>query len=129
MILDGVPVSCINKAALEYHIPALAIVSILETERGKVGTASVNKNGSIDYGPMQINSLWLKKLNKYGYTKEDIQYNACINAEVGTWILAQNIANGKNWWHGVGGYNSFTPNLNLKYSMKIKNNYEMLTSL
>ena len=129
MILFDVPLACINKAAIDYHIPATAIISVLKTEGGKVGAASKNKNGTFDYGPMQINSIWLPKLKAMGYTQKQLQYDPCINVRVGTWILAQKVADGKDWWNGIGNYNSYTQKFNQKYSFKVKRNYERFAKL
>src|SRR5687767_168159 len=92
LIIHGVPIECINQAALTYHVPAKLILSILAVESGQVGTASPNKNGTYDYGPMQINTIWLDKIQRYGYSKEQIRYDPCANVMVGAWILSQNIA-------------------------------------
>lgn len=83
MIINDVPMECINLAAIQYHVPAVIIVSVLKTEGGHIGDATVNKNGTIDYGPMQINSVWLDKLKRYGYSAYDLQYNPCLNVAAG----------------------------------------------
>lgn len=85
--INNIPISCINLAAVEFNVPATLIVSVLSIERGANGTISRNKNGTYDMGPMQINSKWLPTLKKYGYSENDIIYNACKNVHVGTWIL------------------------------------------
>lgn len=128
-MLFDVPVTCINHAAVTYHIPATAIIAVLKTEGGKIGMASKNKNGTFDYGPMQINSTWLPKLQRMGYSQQQIQNDACTNIKIGTWILAQKIAAGKDWWHGIGGYNSYTPQFNQIYSRKVQRNYERFAKL
>jgi|GEM_PF-2249004 len=120
LLIYDIPVECINHAATTYHVPATMIVAILKAEGGKNGAASKNKDGSYDYGPMQINSCHLEKIARYGITKEDLQYKPCVNVAVGAWILAQSIASGKNLWNGVGNYHSHTDNFNQKYQQKIK---------
>lgn len=101
------------------HVPAKTIIAVLATEGGEVGMASPNKNGTYDYGPMQINTVWLKQIASYGYTKEQIQYDPCVNVMVGTWILSQAIADSKNYWRGVGNYHSHTVHLNKTYQEKV----------
>jgi soluble lytic murein transglycosylase-like protein len=134
LLIHGVPVECINQAAVTYYVPAKVIISVLNTESGEVGMASPNKNGTYDYGPMQINSIWLAKVAPYGYTREQIQYDPCINVMVGTWILSSNIAdslaaaNG-GYWQGVAGYHSHTPYLNENYQTKVLTNYQRLSQL
>jgi soluble lytic murein transglycosylase-like protein len=119
MLINDVPVDCINTAAIEYHVPALLVIAVLKIEGGRVGMANVNKNGTVDYGPMQINSSWLKDLVHYGYTAHDIQYDPCMNVNAGAWILAQEIANDGRIWKGVGNYHSHTYWRNISYQQKV----------
>lgn len=105
---------------MTYNVPATLIIAVLATENGHNGTAKVNTNGTIDYGPMQINSIWLPELKKYGYSCEDIQYNPCLNVKVGSWILSRAIANNGILWTGVGDYHSRQPTRNDKYNKKVK---------
>lgn len=127
IMINDVPLDCINRAAILYHVPVTIILAVLKNENGRNGDAIKNKNGSIDYGIMQINSIWLPKIAGYGYTREDIQYNACKNVEVGTWILSQSISKGKNLWSGIGDYHSHTPDHNRYYQNKIYKNYKKLS--
>lgn len=127
LVIHGVPIECINQAAITYHIPASLILSVLSVEGGEVGSASPNKNGSHDFGPMQINTIWLSKIGAYGYTREMIQYDPCINVMVGAWILSTNIANSQDLWYGIGGYHSYTPGLNYSYQNKVWNVYDLLS--
>jgi hypothetical protein len=129
MLLYDIPIECINRAAVKYHIPATVIVSILKIEGGKVGQVSVNKNGTLDYGPMQINSSWLKRIKQYGYDAEKIKNNPCANVNVGTWILAQEIGNSVGWWKGVGHYHSHDAMLSYGYSQKVKAVYQLLLKI
>ncbi len=125
--IHGVPIECINRAALVYHVPAKLILSVLATEGGRVGLASPNKNGTFDYGPMQINSIWLAKIQNYGYTQQQLQYDPCVNVAVGAWILSQNIANASTMWNGIGGYHSHTAALNYRYQNKVSEFYQLLS--
>jgi len=133
LIIHGVPIECINQAAVAYFVPAKIILSVLETEGGKPGLAKPNKNGTVDYGPMQINSIWLPKIEPYGYTRAQIQYDPCVNVMVGTWILSSKIAStiedkkNADYWRGVAGYHSFSPKLNARYQHKVLGNYRQLS--
>lgn len=129
LLINDVPIECINHAAVTYHVPASLIVSVLKTEGGKNGLASRNKNGTYDYGSMQINDIWVKKIARYGYTKYDLQYDPCINVAVGAWILALGIAEGKNIWDGVGNYHSHTPKLNKCYNFKVQRYHRWLNTI
>jgi hypothetical protein len=127
LVINDVPIECINHAAVKYHVPATVIISVLKTENGHVGDANVNTNGTVDYGPMQINTIWLKQLRPYGYTAQSIQYDPCVNVEVGAWILGRNIADGKSLWEGIGDYHSHQARLNHHYRNKVNDLYSVLT--
>jgi len=129
VMINDVPVDCINHAAIIYHVPATIILAVMRKENGKNGDANINRNGTVDYGVMQINSLWLPKIAAYGYTKEDIQYSACRNVFVGTWILAQSISEGQDIWQGVGNYHSHTLVFNNSYKKSISVTYIKLANV
>lgn len=128
-MINDVPLTCINHAAIQYHVPATMIISILKIENGRVGQANLNKDGSFDYGPMQINSRFLFQHHSQHYSVYDLQYDACKNVSVGTWMLAQAIANDKHFWAGVGNYHSHTVYYNTQYQLKIKAEYNHITQL
>ena len=129
LIINDVPISCINQAAVMYRVPASLIISVLRTENGRKGMAKANSNGSFDYGPMQINTIWVKSLEKSGLTIDDIQNNPCINIMVGSWILSQSISKAPNQWKGVGDYHSHTYVFNQKYQHKVLDNYKVINSV
>ncbi|MEO8402827.1 MAG: lytic transglycosylase domain-containing protein [Gammaproteobacteria bacterium] len=129
VMINDVPVDCINHAAVVYHVPATLILAVIKKENGINGQAVKNKNSTYDYGVMQINDIWLTKIAAFGYTKNDIKYNACKNVFVGTWILAQSIAEGKDIWRGVGNYHSHTLVFNKSYKKSISVTYAKLTNV
>jgi soluble lytic murein transglycosylase-like protein len=130
IIINDVPVDCINYAAIVYSVPATVILSVMKKENGRNGIANKNKNGTFDYGVMQINSIWLPKITNYGYSKEDIQYNACKNIFVGTWILSQSIAGSENLWTGVANYHSRTPIHHYPYKKSVyKSHYKLISAM
>ncbi len=128
LLINDVPVECINQAAISYHVPATLIVSVLTVENGKVGHATPNKNGTFDYGPMQINTIWLDKLKPLGYSKDELLDNPCTNVWVGTWILSQRIAKTPHFWYGVGSYNSYSLPQNYRYQKQVWSKFDSLIS-
>ncbi len=75
-----VPV-CMVEAARDYSIPLRGLISVWLTEGGKLGTLSPNKNGTIDHGPFQINTVWTDYLAKnFGVTKEVLTNDFCWSA-------------------------------------------------
>lgn len=128
MVFHGVPLACINQAAVHYHVPATLILSVMQVEGGRNGMANPNKDGSRDLGVMQINSRWLSTLNVHGITEKELQFNACKNVQVGAWILAKAIIK-EEGWKGVGNYHSVTPRLNIRYHEKVRSYYQKMQNL
>ncbi len=124
-----VPLQCVNTAAMEFHIPAKLIIAVLETERGRVGQISKNKNGTYDIGPMQVNSTWIPTLNKFGITEADLKNIPCVNLKAGAWILSKAIVHENNLLQGVGDYHSHTASLNQHYYQIIQIRYTALNQL
>lgn len=118
---EGVPASCITEAARRYGLPIRLFSAVLRTEGAHVGAVHHNRNGTVDLGPAQINSIWLPRLRAAGITKAALIHNGCLNLSVGAWILGKamqgaNPANPVTWWRHVGDYNSHTPDLNRRYA-------------
>lgn len=111
---------CFYQASETYHVPAalLKAIAVVESNNNPLAVNMSNKNGTRDIGLMQINSQWLKKLEKYGISEEDL-YNPCQNIIVSAWILRQALDTHGYTWQGIGAYNSSKPKSNLKYAWKI----------
>ncbi|WP_321853348.1 lytic transglycosylase domain-containing protein [Paraburkholderia tropica] len=110
---------CLDDAAAYRHINAQLVRAIAKQESGmRADAVNVNRNGTEDIGLMQINSSWLPKLARYGIRREHL-FNACVNAYVGTWILASNIRQFGPTWKAVGAYNSPTSAHQLVYANSI----------
>lgn len=124
--VSDVPLHCINEAAVEYHVPAKLIVTVLNVEQGKRGQIVKNKNGSYDIGPTQINSVWLSELSHFGISKYAIQYDPCANVKVGTWILSKAISSDSNLLKGIGNFHSHTPQHNDQYSQIVRTHFTQL---
>ena len=128
MFFHDVPLTCINDAAIQHHVPAAMILSVIKIENGRNGLRVKNTNGTYDLGVMQINSSWVPKLQNKGITETQITFDPCVNVFVGTWILAQGIANAEGW-KGVGNYHSYTSKHNSVYREKVKKFYIKYTSI
>jgi len=98
--------ACWENAANRYNIPVVVLKAIAHVESGNNPTAiRKNKNGSYDYGLMQINTRWLRYLKGYGITEESIK-KPCTNIMVGAWILKQEIIRFGFNWQAVGAYHA-----------------------
>lgn len=121
MVPVPVPVTsqCLVAAADRYRVPVAALVGVMRAERGRVGMAHANPNGTDDYGPMQINSIWVPVLARYGITRAELRYNGCVNVSVGAWILQRRIAQTGALWSGIGAYHSAVPGLARRYEIHV----------
>lgn len=98
---------CWHDAAARYGLPAALLIAIAEQESGfnpkAVNTA--NRNGTRDLGLMQINSMHLPLLARYGIREQDL-FEPCTNVHVGAWVLASAFAQHGYSWNAVGAYNA-----------------------
>jgi len=100
--------SCFVEAGKTYNINPRLLRAISKVESKHNSKAiNINSNGTIDYGMMQINSFWGKKLKSFGIKTADL-FDSCTNVYVGAWILAQSIQKFGNTWEAVGAYNAGT---------------------
>lgn len=112
--------ACFDQAASRYRVPVELLKAISTVEsNGNPRATNVNKNGSVDYGHMQINDWWLPKLEPFGISKASL-LDPCINTHVGAWILAQNIAKHGLTWNAIGAYNARTESKRLVYARKVE---------
>jgi soluble lytic murein transglycosylase-like protein len=107
--------ACVERAAEAFEVESIVIWTLLDVESGTVGKVSRNTNGTVDIGPMQINSIHLPRLEKLGVTLEQLRDNLCTNINVGTWIFKQEYARTKNIAQAVASYHSRTPRHQARY--------------
>lgn len=110
---------CVLGAARYYGARPYVIRAVIRTEGGRTGHIRRNTNGTYDMGVMQINSIHLPELAKYGITAKDLIYNECLNIYIGTWYLRSRILARGDLWKGIGDYHSRTPSLNKRYQRKV----------
>lgn len=118
---------CVLAASRRYNIPALIILSILKVESGgKVGVLNQNVDGSIDYGPAQINSrYWAKFMGEhYKISTWTLVNDICQAIFVQAYILRSEM-NGclrrglKSIWCAVGRYHSRRLHLQEAYIKRV----------
>jgi soluble lytic murein transglycosylase-like protein len=98
--------SCMLAAGQHYNVPPRLLQSIAHVESGyRTNAINTNKNGTVDIGVMQINSMWLPELAKYGIERQHL-FEPCTNIKVGAWILSQEVARYGYNWEAIGAYNA-----------------------
>ncbi|EEC2753742.1 conjugal transfer protein [Salmonella enterica] len=111
-------VVCSITAAIKYQIPANLMLAVAEQEGGKPGLENKNRNdnGTYDTGPMQFNTVYLKDLEKYGITAEDVSQPGCYSYDLAAWRIRGHIKNDSgDIWTKAANYHSRTPYYNQIY--------------
>ncbi len=122
--VDHARIQCVVAAAARYSVPPDLIRAVLRQENGCGKRSAPNKNGTVDLGCMQINSSHVPWLRGYGITAAMVQFNDCLNIQLGAYFLRQSLNAGPDFWRGVGVYNSGAystkkEGANARYRMKV----------
>jgi hypothetical protein len=119
MLAIPVTPACVLQAAKKTDMPVGILRGIMATEGGWVGLKKRNSNGTYDYGPMQINSIWLPVLSRHGISGYMLRYNGCVNVYVGAWILADYVAEAGSMGVGIGYYHTHRPRAAYVYARQV----------
>jgi len=115
-------VVCSITAAIKYQVPANIMLAIAEQEGGRPGLENKNRNdnGSYDVGRMQFNTAYLKDLERYGITAEDVARPGCYSYDLAAWRIHGHIKNDSgDIWTRAANYHSRTPYYNSIYQSQI----------
>lgn len=108
--------ACFAVVSRHFGFPPLVLPAIWTNEGGAPGQIVPDPNGTADYGPMQINSVWLPWLRPLGITGRLLADDGCLNVAVAGSILAtERLRAGGNLWRAIGWYHSTTPSLARAY--------------
>lgn len=88
------PAACIQPIEQHFRLPAGIVAAIIRVESGGNPRAinRANRNGTTDFGMMQINSFHLPRLAAHGIDEQVLLDQPCKNIAIGADILAQNLA-------------------------------------
>ncbi|WP_413187720.1 lytic transglycosylase domain-containing protein [Paraburkholderia sacchari] len=110
---------CFDEAARYQKVNPLILRAIAWQESHNTPDAlNRNTNGSVDYGVMQINSIHLPALARYGISSSTLM-QPCKNVYIAAWHLRQKMNKYGNTWAAVGAYHSETPALRDRYAQQI----------
>jgi len=116
---------CITAAAKVHRLPPAVLVILLDVEDGRLGHVNENTNGTVDIGPMQVNTVNLPAIAAHwhatiGDTYEALRDDFCANVEAGAWLLRRCLdATDGHFWEGVGDYHSDTPQYRTRYLWQV----------
>ncbi|QJU42329.1 transglycosylase SLT domain-containing protein [Serratia marcescens] len=116
--------NCWSYASQKFGIEARLLASIAQVESGMNPEAiGKNKNGTIDVGIMQINSIHFPRLNRMGIDSNQLQKDPCLAVIVGASILSNMMQVYGYGWEAVGAFNAGTAkdrhDLRIKYAKKV----------
>lgn len=102
---------CIRQAARGQLWLEKTLWGLRDQEAGWIGAEILNKDGSHDLGPLQINSWWVPRIaallsRREGEVRRWLQFDPCFNAEAARWIFLDALKMSGNYWKAVGIYHS-----------------------
>lgn len=104
-ITFGATWECFVSAGRYYGVDPYLLYSIAWVEsRLNPRAINKNKNGTVDRGVMQINSLWDSYLKRHGVDLR-LVWDVCYNIHLGAMVLRHCIDRYGNTWRAVDCYN------------------------
>ncbi len=97
---------CWDEAGARHGVDPWLLYAIasVESRHNPSAVNRSNSNGTVDMGIMQINSVHLPRLRRYGVPERAL-WNACASAYIGAWILAENFRRFGYSWEAIAAYN------------------------
>ena len=98
--------ACWDEAARYHGLDPwlLYAVAYVESTHNPDVISKPNRNGTYDIGLMQVNSVHLPRLSRYGITQATLM-DACASTYVGAWIMAENVRRYGWSWQAIAAYN------------------------
>lgn len=108
---------CFEEAGEAYGVAPGLLWAIAKVESNfNPAAVCYNRDGSYDYGVMQINSSWA---NKLGLRLWNSLNDPCTNVKVGAWILADCLGRYGYTREGIGCYNAISPDKRDAYASNV----------
>ena len=111
---------CLLPAAQRHGVNPKILRAILQVESGmQAHVVNRNRNGTLDVGMAQINSIHFPELAQWGITPDQLM-DPCVATHVAAWHLKRNLLRHGDTWFGVAAYHSATPAHNLRYQELVR---------
>lgn len=122
---------CFMREADQHQIDPYVLLAVMKTEGGRAGELALNANGTVDLGPMSVNTVWLPSLAKHYRTTEPelknrLASDGCANVAAGALILKGKIASTGSVWEGVARYHSRNPAKQARYLQRVHSNLSLI---
>jgi len=122
--------ACAGRAAATFEVDVLLLWAIKRVESGRALTGRielVNKDGSTDRGPMQINSQWIPRIEAMGIPMHDGErlHDWCTNFTIGAWLLSHSIQQ-YGLAEGVARYHSPTAWRGAAYVRRVLDQFDAM---
>ena len=118
---------CWQEAAAAQQVSPILLRAIAaeESSCNPGARGRINRNGTVDHGPMQINSAWLgdKRFQRLHIQERDL-YDPCKANYIAAWVIATCYKQYGVTWQAVGCYNARSPDKQLLYAQKIHRRIE-----
>lgn len=123
--------TCLKRISARYQVHPLILSLVAKVEGGWAGAKVENSNKTYDLGLMQINTIHLPELNKYGLSEAMVQNNDCINVGVAAWyirkVTVNQVAEGtEGYFRAIGRYHSKNEPHLTRYTQKLMEAYTAL---
>lgn len=107
---------CIRDIAKQNGLNEMDLRAIIKVEStGNPKAVHHDRNGSVSYGLMQINSIHLPELRKKKVYAKDL-FKACTNVQFGATLLSRNLQRSGNMDRAIAMYNPGDP----RYVRKVR---------
>lgn len=115
--------ACVEQAAKDHKVPFALLLGVNSIERGNTGQNVGNKNGSLDTGAFQINSIHFARAKKLNASHSDLASRGCYNAQFAAMLLSEALGQRSkqhlDLYTRGAGYHSWTPKYNTIYRTKL----------
>jgi hypothetical protein len=125
---------CWDAAGAFHKVDPWLLYSIAYVESGHdVSVVNANRNGTIDRGLMQINSVHYPALRAHGFDPALVVSNACMSTYAGAWVLRDAMSRYGYTWEAIAAYNVGSLNnparraIGYAYAKRVEKAYALLT--
>lgn len=128
---------CLIQESQKQQIPPPILLAVLQAEKGTVGRASRNTNGTYDLGPAQYNTSNIPELYRQiqriqpgiqvEHVTSAVMNDGCFSIAAAAWWLKKKIVESRgDLWEGVGRYHSKTMKYKVEYQQRVYRNYQQI---